>query len=83
MSTVGNSWIVVGCLSNHESFSIILCNITIVNAIAYLFMYVCMYVGIVPVLRMSPAPGEQDLSVMDDKEGICDLYDIDHTNGLD
>ena len=40
-----------------------------------------LHVGIIPVLRMSPAPDEQDLSVMDDREGICDLYDIDHTNG--
>ena len=47
------------------------------------FHYYDTHVGIVPVLRMSPAPGEQDLSVMDDREGICDLYDIGHTNGLD
>lgn len=32
---------------------------------------------------MSPAPSEQDLFVnLDEREGICDLYDIGHVMGI-
>lgn len=47
-------------------------------------LYFCIYTDIIPVLRMSPAPGEQDMFVnLDEREGISDLYDIGHTHSGD
>ena len=61
---------------------LLLCEkLTLVESEVALNTVTFVHVGIIPVLRMSPAPDEQDLSVMDDREGICDLYDIDHKNG--